>query len=185
MTIVVDDAGVGDLLFGVVIGAYRCETQEFRYEMLDVKYFRRPQFRSKDYLRQASQIVSQLLDKLKLEMGEPIQVCRGYIFDEAVKDLSRKYGESRIRRIKVVGEPQRLTETAYHDELRNLGYEPIEERDEKRAKSFFHMMRWLQKNPDKLIYAKNGWPRLSKYPLFRSHSHQTRARPKKERNRVS
>jgi len=183
LTIVVDDAGVGDLLFGVVIGAYRCETQEFRYEILDVKYFRRPRFMSKDYLTQASHIVSQLLDKLKLGTDEPIQICRGYIFDEAVKDLNKKYGENRIRRIKVVGEPQRLTETAYHDELRNLGYEPIQERDEKRAKSFFHMMNWLQKNPDKLIYAKNGWPRLSKYPLFRSYSHQTRTKPKKDRNR--
>ena len=38
MTITIDDAGVGDLLFGVIIGAFREETQEFRYEVLDVKY---------------------------------------------------------------------------------------------------------------------------------------------------
>jgi len=68
----------------------------------------------------------------------------------------------------VTGEPQRLTEIAYLDELRNLGYETIEERDKKRAKSFFHMMNWLEKNPDKLIYAKTGWPRLLRYRLFRS-----------------
>jgi hypothetical protein len=181
----VDDAGVGDVLFGVVIGAFRSETQEFRYEILDVKYFRYPRFRSKDYLGQASHIVFQLLDKLKLRIDEPVQICRGYIFDEAVKDLNRKYGENRVRRIKVVGEPQRLTETAYHDELRNLGYEPIPERDRKRAKSFFHMMNWLKRNPEKLIYAKTGWPRLSKYPLFRSHRHQTKINPRKERERVS
>jgi hypothetical protein len=180
LTIVVDDAGIGDLLFGVVIGAFRCETREFRYEILDVKYFRPPRFGSKDYLKQASQIVFQLLDKFKLERDEPVQICRGYIFDEAVKDLKEKYGENRIRRITVTGEPQRLTETAYHDELRNLGYEPIEERDRKRAKSFFHMMNWLERNPDKLIYAKTGWPRLSKYPLFRSYRRQTRMKSKKE-----
>lgn len=178
MTIVVDDAGVGDLLFGVVIGAFRSETREFRYEILDVKYFRPPRFRSKDFLKQASEVVSQLLDRFKLEPDEPIQICRGYIFDEAAKDLKKKYAEDRVRRITVTGEPQRLTETAYIDELRNLGYEPIEERDRKRAKSFFHMMNWLQKNPDKLIYAKTGWPRLSKYPLFRAYR-QTRAKFKK------
>jgi len=182
LTIVVDDAGVGDLLFGVVIGAYRYETQEFRYEILDVEYFRRPLFMTKEYLEQASQIVFQLLDKLQLGADEPIQICRGYIFDEAVKDLNKKYGENRIRRIKVVGEPQRLTETAYHDELRNLGYEPIGERDTKRARSFFHMMRWLQKNPDKLVYAKTGWPKLRKYPLFKSYLRQTKSR--KDRSRV-
>ena len=181
MTIVVDDAGMGDLLFGVVIGAFRCETQEFGYEILDVKYFRPPQFGLKEYLKQASRVVFRLLDRLKLKADEPIQICKGYIFDEAVKDLKERYDEDRIRRIKVTGEPQRLTEIAYLDELRNLGYEPVEERDKKRAKSFFHMMNWLEKNPDKLIYAKTGWPRLSRYRLFRSYR-QTRS--KKDRNRV-
>ena len=170
MTIVVDDAGVGDLLFGVVIGAFRRETQEFRYEVLDVKYFRPPRFGSKDYLRQASRAVFKLLDRFKLNEDEPIQICRGYIFDDAAKDLEKRYGANRIRRIVVTGEPQRLTEIAYLDELRNLGYEPVEGREKTRAKSFFHMMDWLEKNPDKLIYAKTGWPRLSRYRLFRSYS---------------
>jgi hypothetical protein len=103
-----------------------------------------------------------------LKADELIQICKGYIFDEAVKDLKERYDADRICRIKVTGEPQRLTEIAYLDELRNLGYEPVEGRDKKRAKSFFHMMKWLEKNPDKLIYAKTGWPRLRRYPLFRS-----------------
>ena len=166
MTIVVDDAGVGDLLFGVVISAFRCETEEFGYETVDVKYFRPPRFRLKEYLKQASIAVFRLLNRLRLKADELIRICNGYIFDEAVKDLKERYDTDRIRRIKVTGEPQRLTEIAYLDELRNLGYEPVEERDKKRAKSFFHMMKWLEKNPDKLIYAKTGWPRLRRYPLF-------------------
>jgi len=79
------------------------------------------------------------------------------------------YGSSQVDRITVTGEPQRLTEIAYLDEIRNLGYEPVKERDEKKAKSFFHMMNWLKKNPEKLIYAKTGWPRLQRYNLFRSY----------------
>jgi hypothetical protein len=179
LTIVVDDAGVGDLLFGVVIGAFRCDTQEFGYDVVDVKYFRPPRFGSKDYLKQASRVVFQLLDRLRLKVGEPIQICRGYIFDEAVEELKEKYGAGRVHRVIVTGEPQRLTEIAYLDELRNLGYEPVEERDKKRAKSFFHMMNWLEKNPDKLIYAKTGWPRLSRYSLFRSRG-QRRTREKQK-----
>jgi len=169
MTIVIDDAGVGDLLFGVVIGAFRSRTQEFSYEILDVKYFRSPRFSRKEYLKQASKIVFELLGKLKLKPNEPIYICKGYIFDEAVKDLTKMYGDNRIFRVTVTGEPQRLTETAYLDEIRNLGYKPLERRSEKRAKSFFHMMNWLKKNPDKLKYAKTGWPRLSRYRLFRSY----------------
>jgi len=159
----------------VVISAFRCETQEFRYGILDVKYFRSPRFRLKEYLKQASRVVFRLLDNLKLKAQEPIQICNGYIFDEAVKDLREAYGVDRIRRIKVIGKPQRLTEIAYLDELRNLGYEPVEGRDKMRAKSFFHMMNWLKKNPDKLIYAKTGWPRLLRYRLFRSY-HQARSK---------
>jgi hypothetical protein len=164
-----DDAGIGDLLFGVVISAFRSETQEFRYDVLDVEYFRYPRFRSKEYLDQASKLVFRLLDKLQIKEDEQIQICRGYIFDTAVDRLKEIYGDDQVDRIVVTGEPQRLTETAYLDEIRNLGYEPIEERDQKKAKSFFHMMNWLKMNPDKLIYAKTGWPRLQKYPLFRSY----------------
>lgn len=178
MTIIIDDAGVGDLLFGVVIGAFRSRTQEFRYEILDVKYFRPPRFNRKEYLKQASKAVFKLLSKLKLKPDEPIHICRGYIFDKAVKDLTKKYGSNRIFRVKVTGEPQYLTETAYLDEIRNLGYSPLRARDKKRAKSFFHMMNWLRKNPDKLRYAKTGWPRLSRYRLFRSH-HQVQSKESK------
>jgi len=174
MTITIDDAGVGDLLFGVIIGAFREETQEFRYEVLDVKYFKSPQFHQKEYLKQASSVVFHLLDKLRIKTEESIHICKGYIFDEAVQNLKRRYGDNRIRRVKVMGEPQRLTEIAYLDEIRNLGYEPLRKRDENRARSFFHMINWLKENPDKLKYAKTGWPRLSRYRLFRPY-HQARS----------
>jgi len=153
----------------VVIGAFRCETQEFRYDVIDVKYFRHPRFRSKEYLKEASAILLRLLSKLGINEGERIQVCRGYIFDEAVKGVKETYSSNQIERITVMGEAQRLTEIAYVDEIRNLGYEPVKERDEKKAKSFFHMMNWLRNNPEKMIYAKTGWPRLQRYNLFRHY----------------
>lgn len=152
----------------MVIGAFRSETQEFTYDVIDVRYFRRPLFSSKEYLTQASLTVAHLIKKLQLVQDEKVQMCRGYIFDEAAKDLKETLGEDRVERIVVIGEAQRLTEIAYLDELRNLGYEPVKERDEKKAKSFFHMMNWLRQHPESMIYAKNGWPRLRKYNLFKS-----------------
>ncbi len=170
MTVIVDDAGSGDLLFGVVVGAFRVETREFHYGVVDVRFFQSGRFFRKEYLGQSSRIVSQLLVRLRLGSEEEVHVCRGYIFDVAVDDLRRIYGDGRVRRVQVSGEAQRLTELAYLDELRNLGYEPVKEREDKRAKSFFHMMRWLKENPDRLRYAKTGWPRLLKYRLLRSDS---------------
>ena len=169
MTLIIDDAGSGDLLFGVVIAAFRDETQEFRYDLIGVEFFQSSRFYKKEYLFQSSRIVSQLIAGLKIKSGEEIHVCRSYIFDEAVDDLRRTYGDDRVRRVEVTGEPQRLAEIAYLDEIRNLGYEPIPEREDKRARSFFHMMRWLKENPDRLRYAKTGWPRLSRYRLFKSY----------------
>jgi len=168
MTIIINDAGMGDLLFGVVIAAYQDSTREFKYDIIDVKNFQARLFSRKAYMTQSSKIVTKLLAEMKPKPEEEIHICRGYIFDDVIERLKRKYGEDRIHRIKVTGDPQDFTETAYLDELRNLGYEPLEERESKRAKNFFHMMDWLKKNPDMMKYAKTGWPRLQRYKLFRT-----------------
>ncbi|MCW3991458.1 MAG: hypothetical protein NWE79_02030 [Candidatus Bathyarchaeota archaeon] len=167
MTIIIDDAGYGDLLFGVVIGAYRPETGVFIYDIIDVEHFQRPLFSRRGYVSQARRIALELVDRLELSDGEGVELCRGDILDEAAAALTGKFGEDRVARVKVEGEAQRLTELAYLNELRNLGYEPIEDRTERWAKSFFNMLRWLKGNPEMLRWAKSGWPRLKRYRLFR------------------
>jgi CxxC-x17-CxxC domain-containing protein len=173
LTLIVDDAGSGDLLFGVVVGAYHEPTGQFKYDLIDVKFYQEI-FREKEYLKESSRIVSKLVSQFKLEPDEEIHICQGCIFDVAAVDLQKVYGENRVKRVRVIGETQRLVEIAYLDEIRNLGYEPMVEREEKRGKSFFHMMRWLKDNPEMLRYAKTGWPRLKNYHLFQPyHAQQT------------
>lgn len=169
MTIIVDDAGSGDLLYGVIIAAFRNSTKEFKYGVIDVKYFQPKFFSRKAYLKQCYKIVSKLLTEMKPKPDEEIHICRGYIFDESIDKLKKKYGEDKVLRVKVTGEAQELVEIAYVDELRNLGYEPIEDRENRRAKSFFHMMNWLRRNPKMMKYAKTGWPRLKRYKLFKQN----------------
>jgi len=166
LTVIVDDAGSGDLLFGVVVGAYREETGEFKYDLIDVRFYQEI-FREKEYLQESSRVVSKLVTYFNLKENEEIHICQGCIFDVAAEELKKVYGENRVKRVRVVGEAQRLIEIAYLDEIRNLGYEPLAERDEKRGKSFFHMMRWLKDKPEMLRYAKTGWPRLKNYHLFK------------------
>ena len=166
LTVIVDDAGSGDLLFGVVVGAYREETGQFKYDMIDVRFYQ-DIFREKEYLQESSRVVSRLVAEFNPTPDEPINICQGCIFDVAAEELRKLYGEDRVKRIHVVGETQRLVEIAYLDEIRNLGYEPLAEREEKRGKNFFHMMRWLKDNPEMLRYAKTGWPRLRNYQLFK------------------
>lgn len=163
MTLQIDDAGVGDLLHGVVVGAYRPATGEFTYEMVDVEFFQQPKFGRKAYLEEASKIVMKIVDKMKLAEDESILICSSYLFEKAVHDLREKYGKERVTVMKITGDAQRFVETAYLDEVRNLGYEPLSEREEKRARSFFHMLRWLKKDQRRFKHAKTGWPRLKRY----------------------
>jgi CxxC-x17-CxxC domain-containing protein len=165
LTVIVDDAGSGDLLFGVVVGVYREETKEFKYDMIDVRFYQEI-FREKEYLQESSRVVSKIVAGFNPAPDEENHICQGCIFDVAAEELRKVYGENRVKRVKVVGEAQRLIEIAYLDEIRNLGYEPLAEREEKRGKSFFHMMRWLKDKPEMLKYAKTGWPRLKNYHLF-------------------
>jgi hypothetical protein len=163
MTLQIDDAGVGDLLHGVVVGAYRSATKEFTYEMVDVEFFQQPKFGRKAYLEEASKVVMKIVDKMKLAEDEPILICSSYLFEKAVRDLREKYGKERVTVMKITGDAQRFVETAYLDEVRNLGYEPLSEREDKRARSFFHMLRWLKRDPRRFRHAKTGWPRLKRY----------------------
>jgi hypothetical protein len=163
MTLQIDDAGVGDLLHGVVVGAYRLETGEFSYDTIDVRYFQQPLFRGKAYLGKASEIVMQIIDRVKLREDEPIQICSSYLFERAVRDLEKRYGKERVTVTKITNGAQHFVETAYLDELRNLGYEPLAEREEKRARNFFHMLRWLKQDRRRFRHAKTGWPRLRMY----------------------
>lgn len=175
VTVIVDDAGSGDLLFGVVIGVYRQETSDFKYDLIDVRFYQEI-FKEKAYLKESSRIVSKLVADFNPKADEEIHICQGCIFDVAADDLRKVYGEDRVKRVHVEGEAQRLIEIAYIDELHNLGYEPLTEREEKRGKNFFHMMRWLKNNPEMLKYAKTGWPKLKNYQLFKKLpviAHQT------------
>ena len=167
MTIQIDDAGYGDLLFGVVIGAYQPETDRFIYDVVDVRFFQEPLFEKKTYLDEAGHIALRLVERLEPEDGERMEFCRGDILDRAAKALEEAYGDERVIRAKVEGRAQHLVEEAYLNEIRNLGYEPIPDRTEKWAKSFWHMYRWLRSNPGMLRYAKTGWPRLKRFKLFR------------------
>ena len=121
-----------------------------------MNFFRPNLYCEKGYLSESARIITELTESLNLKPEEEVHTCQGYIFDDAAIELRKALGEERIKRIRVTGEAQRLTEIAYLDEIRNLGYEPLAEREEKRAKSFFHMMRWLKADPDRMRTQRPG-----------------------------
>jgi hypothetical protein len=104
-----------------------------------------------------------LLDEMKLGSDEVVEICSSFLFDETRPRLVEQFGEGRVKMSVITGKAQDNVETAYLDEIRNLGYAPIPDRDEKRARSFFHMLRWVKSDPSRLKLAKTGWPKLKRY----------------------
>jgi len=85
----------------------------------------------------------------------------------ASEALIEKYGEEVIERGKIEGRGQELVELAYTNELRNIGYTPLEDRTEKWGKNFWDMYNWLKADRKRMRFAKSAFPNLKKYPLFR------------------
>ena len=166
MTILIDDAGSGDLLHGAVIGAYRVEDDYFIYDLIHPRFFQNPLYREKRHLEEAKRIALELVRRLEPKEGERIVICSGDILDGAAEALAELYGGV-VERGHIEGRCQYLVEAAYEDELRNIGYEPLEERTSKWGKSFWHMYRWLSEDPSRKRFAKTGFPKLKRYPLFR------------------
>ncbi len=168
MTILIDDAGTGDLLWGVVIGAYQPETDTFLYDIIDVSFYRNGIFQEKKYFEEAARIALGLVERLNLKPYEKIKVCQGDILNVAAERLKEKFGEDTVERVHVEGRAQKLIEGAYTEELRNLGYEPMPDRTERWGKSFWHMYDWVKKDPDERVkWAKTGFPNLKKFKLFK------------------
>lgn len=167
MTIQIDDAGYGDLLFGVIIGAYRLETELFYYDLIDVKYWQEPLFEKGLYKEEAKRISLKILKRMQPE-DEAIEICQGNILDQAAEAISDKYPEKEIKRCKIQDRAQYLVELAYVNELRNLGYEPIKKRTNNWVKNFWDMYHWVEEDPEeRLRWTKSGMPNLKRYKLFR------------------
>jgi len=167
LTILIDDAGSGDLLFGTVIGAYRPEDDIFIYDLINVKHFQMPLYAKKTHLVEAKRISLELVERLKLKEKEKIIICTGDILNVAAEALLEEYSEEVVERGKIEGRGQKLVELAYINELKNIGYETIEERTEKWGKNFWDMYNWLKADKRRLRFAKSAFPNLKKYPLFK------------------
>ena len=106
MTIEIDDAGTGDILYGTVIGAYRPEDDHFIYDMIDVTHFQMPKYRNKSHLVEAKRIAVELVERLELKEKEKIIICTGDVLNVAAEALIEKFGEDVVVRGKIEEQEQ-------------------------------------------------------------------------------
>ncbi|HCJ56803.1 MAG TPA: hypothetical protein DHV55_05190, partial [Clostridiaceae bacterium] len=66
----IDDAGSGSLIGGTCIGALRCETGEYYYEIIPPILYDKTNFKNKSYLYYTTQIVKNALEILQVNENE-------------------------------------------------------------------------------------------------------------------
>lgn len=158
----IDDAGSGSLIGGTCIGAIRKETNEFYYDIVPIELYKGSAFNEKKYLDYVVIIVSNLLKKLNVDKSEEIHVCRGYMFDNLRKWLSKeKYNYNSCK----IEEPlQTIIEETFENYCLSLGLYKDYIRFNKYPFHFHTILKWVYADyENRKELCKTGWKSWKKY----------------------
>ena len=109
--ILIDDAGWGDLILGVVIGALKLPERRYMERRIPVFSFQSPNFESKQYLDGAVKIAAEIIEVMRPDKETRFKVCSGYILSSIRKYLSGR--GFRVERVVITGELQEMVEKSY------------------------------------------------------------------------
>ena len=77
--ILIDDAGWGDLILGVVIGALKLPDCKYLERRIQVSSFQSPNFGNKKYLDDAVKIAKEIVEVMQPDRETRFKVCSGYV----------------------------------------------------------------------------------------------------------
>ena len=151
--ILIDDAGWGDLILGVVIGALQLPNRKYMRRRIPVSSFQSPAFENKKYLDDAVKIAEEIVEVMQPDKDTIFRVCSGYVLSSVRKYL-RKQG-FRVEEIEVTGELQEMVERSFDHWCKEVGvtFETL-----KGKRSFNTFLEWVAEKPhlrEKLV--KTGW----------------------------
>ena len=151
--ILIDDAGWGDLLLGVVIGALKPPDHRYIERRIPVSSFQSPNFENKKYLDDTVKIANEIVEVLQPDMETNFKVCSGYVLSSIRRHL-RERG-FKVEEVEVTGELQEKVEQGYIRWCKEMGV-PAERLEDK--KRFWTFLEWVAERPglrEKLV--KTGW----------------------------
>ena len=109
--ILIDDAGWGDLILGVVIGALKFPSHKYMERRIPVSSFQPPNFESRKYLTEAFKIVEEIVKAMRADEETRFKICSGYVFSGAHRYL-RDCG-FHVEKVEVTGGLQKRVEYGY------------------------------------------------------------------------
>ena len=77
--ILIDDAGWGDLILGVVIGVLKPPDRKYMERRIPVSSFQPPNFENKKYLDDTVKIADEIVEVMQPDTETSFKVCSGYV----------------------------------------------------------------------------------------------------------
>jgi len=151
--ILIDDAGWGDLILGVVIGALKLPEHRYMERRIPVYYFQSPNFESKRYLDDAVRIAEEIVKVMQPDRETIFKVCSGYVLS-SIRRYLRERG-FHVVKVEITGELQERVERGYVEWCIEVGVPP-EKLGDKR--SFWAFLEWVAEKPEvRERLVKTGW----------------------------
>jgi len=151
--ILVDDAGWGDFILGVVIGALKLPDRRYLERRIPVSSFQPPNFENKQYLDDAVKIADEIVRVMRPDMETNFKICSGYVLSSVRRHL-RDRGFN-VEEVEITGELQEMVERSYVRWCIEVGVPAEILKDER---SFWALLEWVGERPElreKLV--KTGW----------------------------
>jgi hypothetical protein len=156
--ILIDDAGWGDLILGVVIGALKRPAQRYipisyMERRIPVSSFQPPNFENKRYLDDAEKIAEEIVKVMQPDMETHFKVCSGYVLSRIQRHLQDK--GFNVEEVEITGKLQEMVERSYVRWCIEVGV-PAERLEGERR--FSTLLEWVAEKPEireKLV--KTGW----------------------------
>ena len=151
--ILIDDAGWGDLVLGVVIGALKLPERRYLDRRIPVSSFQPPNFENKRYLDDAVKIAEEIVEVMQPDRETRFKVCSGYVLSSIRRRLQDQ--GFNVEEVEITGELQELVERSYVRWCIEVGVPAERLVDERR---FYTLLEWVAEKPkirEKLV--KTGW----------------------------
>ena len=151
--ILIDDAGWGDLLLGVVIGALKPPDPRYMERRIPTSSFQPPNFKNKKYLDDAAKIADEIVEVMQPDVETSFKVCSGYILS-SIRGHLRERG-FKVEKVEITGELQEMVERSYLRWCVEVGV-PAERLEDR--KRFWTLLEWVAERPDlRESLVKTGW----------------------------
>lgn len=158
--IVVDDAGWGDLILGVVMGSLKLPDRKYMERRIPVSSFQPPDFARKKYLTDAVRIIKEVIKVMHADKETHFKVCSGYVLSEASEYL--KAQGFTVEKIVVRGELQQRVERGYIKWCIEVGV-PAKSLSQVGGRRFWILLDWVKEKPKvREGLVKTGWKSWSK-----------------------